>query len=240
MPKATQAAYRGPMKEYTAWALEWAVKNKKKLPLEQIPQKDRDAEAKKKKKRTLVTGKRVAASSQERVLGRPHKVQGKGREQGAEKGKKVAPANESSPSEAVTGKVEPTVGWKTLEQYFCALCYMQKQQMNKTGKVIHSPRRFPSIIEMMSTLISKKRGKEEDCLADRCKGGTAREILQAELNKNSMEGLRDRTMAALSHYGLLPGEDARSIQLPDVQHLPMDYREGPTQCDIMVILLVGR
>ncbi|KAJ9112069.1 hypothetical protein QFC22_006366 [Naganishia vaughanmartiniae] len=44
MPKATQAAYRGPMKEYTEWALEWAVKNKKKLPLEQISEKDRDAE----------------------------------------------------------------------------------------------------------------------------------------------------------------------------------------------------
>ncbi|KAJ9111751.1 hypothetical protein QFC22_006410 [Naganishia vaughanmartiniae] len=39
-----EAAYRGPMKEYTEWALEWAVKNKKKLPLEQISEKDRDAE----------------------------------------------------------------------------------------------------------------------------------------------------------------------------------------------------
>lgn len=45
-------------------------------------------------------------------------------------------------------------------------------------------------------------------------------------------------MAALSHYGLLRGEDARGIQLPDVQHLPMDHREGPSQCDIMVILLL--
>jgi hypothetical protein len=45
-------------------------------------------------------------------------------------------------------------------------------------------------------------------------------------------------MAALSHYGLLRGEDARGIQLPDVQHLPMEHREGPTPCDIMVILLL--
>lgn len=45
-------------------------------------------------------------------------------------------------------------------------------------------------------------------------------------------------MAALSHYGLLRGEDARGIQLPDVQHLPMEHREGPTQCDVMVILLL--
>lgn len=63
-------------------------------------------------------------------------------------------------------------------------------------------------------------------------------ILNAGLSKNSAEGLRDRTMAALSHYGLLRGEDARGIRLPDVQHLPMDMREGPTECDIMVILLL--
>lgn len=63
-------------------------------------------------------------------------------------------------------------------------------------------------------------------------------ILNAGLVKNTPQGLRDRTMAALSHYGLLRGEDARGIQLPDVQHLPMDHREGPTACDIMVILLL--
>lgn len=63
-------------------------------------------------------------------------------------------------------------------------------------------------------------------------------ILGEGLTRNSVEGLRDRTMAALSHYGLLRGEDVRGIQLPDVQHLPMDHREGPTQCDILVILLL--
>ena len=63
-------------------------------------------------------------------------------------------------------------------------------------------------------------------------------ILGEGLTRNSVEGLRDRTMPALSHYGLLRGEDVRGIQLPDVQHLPMDHREGPTQCDILVILLL--
>lgn len=63
-------------------------------------------------------------------------------------------------------------------------------------------------------------------------------ILNEGLQRNSPEGLRDRTTAALSHYGILSGEDARGIQLPDIQHLPMNHREGPTVCDIMVILLM--
>lgn len=63
-------------------------------------------------------------------------------------------------------------------------------------------------------------------------------LLREGLDRNSPEGLRDRLMAALSHYGILRGEDARGIQLPDIQHLPMDHREGPTICDIMVILLM--
>jgi hypothetical protein len=63
-------------------------------------------------------------------------------------------------------------------------------------------------------------------------------IMNEGLERNSTEGLRDRTMAAVSHYGLLRGEDARGIQLPDIQYLPMEHREGPTPCDIMVILLL--
>ncbi|KAJ9101503.1 hypothetical protein QFC19_005156 [Naganishia cerealis] len=105
MPKATKAAYRGPMKQYKEWTLEWAVRNRKRLPLDQIPEEDRELEE---MNRTLVTGKRVAAFFQERVVGRPHKVRGNG----ARKGKKVAPASEASTSEAVTGTPGPTVGWK--------------------------------------------------------------------------------------------------------------------------------
>lgn len=44
-------------------------------------------------------------------------------------------------------------------------------------------------------------------------------------------------MAAVSHYGVLRGESVRGIQLADLQHLPLDEREGPTPCDILVILL---
>lgn len=62
-------------------------------------------------------------------------------------------------------------------------------------------------------------------------------ILGEGLTRNNREGLRDRAMAALSHYGVLRGENARGIQLADLQHLPLDEREGPTPCDILVILL---
>ena len=44
-------------------------------------------------------------------------------------------------------------------------------------------------------------------------------------------------MAALTHYGVLRWESARGIQLADLQHIPLDEREGPTPCDILVILL---
>ena len=44
-------------------------------------------------------------------------------------------------------------------------------------------------------------------------------------------------MAALSHYGVLRGESTRGIQLADLQHLPLDDKEGPTPCDILVVLL---
>ena len=43
-------------------------------------------------------------------------------------------------------------------------------------------------------------------------------------------------MAALLHYGVHRGESARGIQLADLQHIPLDEREGPTPCDILVIL----
>lgn len=43
-------------------------------------------------------------------------------------------------------------------------------------------------------------------------------------------------MATISHYRVLRGERARSIQLADSQHIPSDEREGPTPCDILVIL----
>jgi hypothetical protein len=62
-------------------------------------------------------------------------------------------------------------------------------------------------------------------------------ILGEGFIRNNQEGLRDRTMAALSHYGVLRGESTRGIQLADLQHLPLDDKEGPTPCDILVILL---
>ena len=64
------------------------------------------------------------------------------------------------------------------------------------------------------------------------------DIMNEGLKRNTAEVLRDRTMIALCHYGLLRGEDARGIQPPDVQHLPLEHREGPTACDIMVVLLL--
>jgi hypothetical protein len=62
-------------------------------------------------------------------------------------------------------------------------------------------------------------------------------ILTEGLDRNSSQGLRDRTMAALSHFGLLRGENTRGIQLPDLQFLSLDDREGPSICDVMVVLL---
>lgn len=44
-------------------------------------------------------------------------------------------------------------------------------------------------------------------------------------------------MAAACHYGLLRGEDCRGMQLPDVQYVSLGMREGPTPCDVMVVLL---
>jgi hypothetical protein len=62
-------------------------------------------------------------------------------------------------------------------------------------------------------------------------------ILGEGLRRNNAEGLGDRAMAALSHYGILRGESTRGIQLPDLQQLPLDEHEGPTPCDILVVLL---
>lgn len=45
-------------------------------------------------------------------------------------------------------------------------------------------------------------------------------------------------MAAACHYGLLRGQDCRGMQLPDVQYLSLEKREGPTECDVMVVLLL--
>ena len=42
------------------------------------------------------------------------------------------------------------------------------------------------------------------------------DIMNEGLTRNTAEGLRDRTMNALSHCGSLRGEDASGIQLPDV------------------------
>lgn len=62
-------------------------------------------------------------------------------------------------------------------------------------------------------------------------------ILSEGLTRNNQEGLRDRAMVALSHYCVLRGETTRGIQLADLQHLPLDEKEGPTPCNILVILL---
>lgn len=62
-------------------------------------------------------------------------------------------------------------------------------------------------------------------------------LLNNGLDRNTPEGIRDRAMIAASHYGLLRGQNCRGMQLPDVQYLSLDKREGPTQCDVMVVLI---
>jgi hypothetical protein len=64
-------------------------------------------------------------------------------------------------------------------------------------------------------------------------------ILDVGITRNTPEGLRDRAMAAMCHYGLIRGQDVRGIELPDVQYFSLGDREGPTPCDIAVILLLG-
>ena len=63
-------------------------------------------------------------------------------------------------------------------------------------------------------------------------------ICREGLQRNSVEGLRDRTMAMVSHYGLLRGENVRGMQLPDVHSLTLE-NEGPTRCEALVILLLN-
>jgi hypothetical protein len=60
-------------------------------------------------------------------------------------------------------------------------------------------------------------------------------ILTEGFDRNSSQGLRDRTMAAFSHFGLLRGENTRGIQLPDLQFLSLDDREGPTEPEDHVV-----
>jgi hypothetical protein len=64
-------------------------------------------------------------------------------------------------------------------------------------------------------------------------------IMNEGFDRNSPQALRDRTMSALSHFGLLRGENTRGIQLPDLQFLSLDEQEGPSLCDVMVILLLN-
>jgi hypothetical protein len=44
IPKATQAAYRAPIRDYRAFCLEWAVETEKKLPLDQVDEAQRSLE----------------------------------------------------------------------------------------------------------------------------------------------------------------------------------------------------
>jgi hypothetical protein len=44
IPKATRIAYAGPMKEYRAFCLEWAVEEEKKPPLEAVDETKRSLE----------------------------------------------------------------------------------------------------------------------------------------------------------------------------------------------------
>lgn len=44
IPKATLAAYRGPMRDYRAFCLEWAVDMEKKVPLDQVDEAQRSLE----------------------------------------------------------------------------------------------------------------------------------------------------------------------------------------------------
>lgn len=62
-------------------------------------------------------------------------------------------------------------------------------------------------------------------------------LFNSGLKRNTPEGLRDRTMAAACHSGLLRGQDCRGMQLPDVQYLSLGKLEGPTPCDVMVVLI---
>ncbi|GHJ89143.1 hypothetical protein NliqN6_5545, partial [Naganishia liquefaciens] len=224
IPKATQAAYAAPIRDYRAFCLEWAVEVEKKLPLDQVDEAQRSLEE---INRTLVTGARVAKFLKTCVVGRTYKQ--RGRVGGKGKGKTVAPSADTPAAEEVTGEL-PT-----------------KQQMATTGRVINSPRRFPAVIELMTTLKRQEAERKKSSFVDRCKDSfldgyhkttQVADIMNEGLKRNTAEGLRDRTMNALSHYGLLRGEDARGIQLPDVQHLPLEHREGPTPCDVMVVLLL--
>lgn len=44
IPKATQAAYAGPIRDYRAFCLEWAVEKEGKLPLDQVDEAQRSLE----------------------------------------------------------------------------------------------------------------------------------------------------------------------------------------------------
>lgn len=107
---------------------------------------------------------------QECVVGRPHKQRGRG-PAGGDKGKTKAPANTIGSEKDITGE-ERTVGWKTLEAYLCALCYMQKQQEHSSGRLLDSPRRHPSVIELMATLKRKNAARKKSSFVDRCQGNT--------------------------------------------------------------------
>lgn len=81
----------------------------------------------------------------------------------------MAPVNDTPATEEMVGKGR-TVGWKTMEAHLCALCFLQKQQMQASGRVINSPRRFPGVIELMATLKRQEAERRKSSAVDRCKG----------------------------------------------------------------------
>ncbi|GHJ85856.1 hypothetical protein NliqN6_2258 [Naganishia liquefaciens] len=224
-PAARKAAYGSGQREYREWCLQRAIKDGK-VTLEQIEDPSR---------RALEDMKRVAVFLKGCVVGRAHKPKGK---QG---GKKKSDA--SALIEEAAGK---TVGAAVLNQYLSALCRLHKNQQAAPNGQLPSPRVHPAVINLAKTERLEIAVRTKSHMNDRTENtfldgystnGELAAILGEGLLRNNREGLRDRAIAALSHYGVLRGESAGGIQLADLQHLPLDEREGATLCDILVILL---
>lgn len=148
------------------------------------------------------------------------------------------------------GKKDACVGFETVRQYVAAIVDLYNQQKNQNMNSNPHPR-GPLVKKLLKTQRHEQHARARENLDDpgigtNLDGYTTVEELNSLCNhflhQNSVSGLRDRLALLLCHAALLRGDNARTLELSNLQcqELPMRSEGFTRSVAYSVILRTGK
>lgn len=179
-------------------------------------------------RRYWVSPHKAATFLDEWVVGRTVQKEGG---KGQKAGHPIGP-----PQPALEG--QRTIGHKSLTRYVECLVRLWDQQQHSEDNPYPHPRDGPitNVIDTVkrNTLTQRRENFADKLVGTYVDGLTNMDLQQAMgdygFQRNNPEGLRDRAMVLLSHYGMLRSGNLCSLEMSDC-YSEIIEGEGPTPCD---------